>query len=52
MSFDAWRLFLATTPGISLSPGPNGLLARVGRCFNQGSGGLFVAIGAAWPLRG
>ena len=27
-------------------------LRRVGRCFNQACGGLFVAIGVALPLRG
>jgi threonine/homoserine/homoserine lactone efflux protein len=51
-----WLVYLLAAIGLSLSPGPNGLLALThgalhGRRFNQACSGVFVAIGAALPLR-
>ncbi len=66
MELQTWLIYTLAATGLSLSPGPNGLLAltngalhgrhqalytRVGRRFNQACGGVFVAIGAALPLR-
>jgi threonine/homoserine/homoserine lactone efflux protein len=60
MQLVSWLLYTLAAIGLSLSPGPNSLLAmthggpwlaRVGKRFNHVCGGVFMAIGAALPLR-